>query len=108
MVRTSPSNAAGTGLIPGQGVKISHALWPKQQHIKQKQYCNKFNTHFNNGPDQKTYFKKLTKNGSDQKKMSNKLIYFNAFIPIITLNTNGLSISSKGENCQIGYKATQL
>ena len=22
--------------------KISHALWPKKQNIKQKQYCNKF------------------------------------------------------------------
>ena len=105
MVRTPPSNAVGTGVTP---VKISHALWPKYQHIKLKQYCNKFNKHFNNGPDQKPYFKKLTKNRSDQKKMSDKLIYFNAFISIMTLNTNGLSISSKGENCQIGYKATQL
>ena len=101
-----PSNEVGTGVIPGQEVKISHALWPKNQNIKQKQYCNKFNKHFNNGPDKKNILKKLTKNRSDQKKMSNKLIYFKAFISIITLNVNGLSISSKGENCQIGYKAT--
>ena len=38
-----PSNAGGTGLIPSQGAKIPHALWPKNQNIKQKQYCRKFN-----------------------------------------------------------------
>ena len=27
-----------------QAAKIQHALWPKCQNIKQKQYCNKFNT----------------------------------------------------------------
>ena len=27
------------GLIPGQGNKIPHALLPKNQDIKQKQYC---------------------------------------------------------------------
>ena len=42
-VKTSPSNAGGAGLIPGQGVKIPHTSWPKNQNIKQKQYCNKFN-----------------------------------------------------------------
>ena len=35
MVETSPSNAGGVGLIPGQGAKISHALWPKKQNVKQ-------------------------------------------------------------------------
>ena len=29
VVKTSPSNTGSTGLIPGQGAKISHALWPK-------------------------------------------------------------------------------
>ena len=33
-------------MIPGQGSKIPHALGPKNQHIKQKQYCNKFNKGF--------------------------------------------------------------
>ena len=28
VVKTSPSNAGGVGLIPGQGAKILHALWP--------------------------------------------------------------------------------
>ena len=44
--KTSPSNAGGVGLIPGQGAKIPHALGPKNQNIKQKQYCNKFNKDF--------------------------------------------------------------
>ena len=54
VVKTLPSNAGGAGLIPGQGAKIPHALWPKHQNIKQKQCCNKFNRNFKNGPHQKT------------------------------------------------------
>ena len=43
MVKTLPSNARGTGLIPSQGAKIPYALWPKNQNIKQKQYYNELN-----------------------------------------------------------------
>ena len=43
MVRTLPSNVGGAGSIPGQGVKIPYASKPKNQNIKQKRYCNKFN-----------------------------------------------------------------
>ena len=43
VVKTAPSNTVDVGLIPGQGAKIRHALWPKDQNRKQKQYCNKFN-----------------------------------------------------------------
>ena len=46
VVKTLPSNAGGAGSIPGWGVKIPHASWPKTQSIKQKQYCNKFNKDF--------------------------------------------------------------
>ena len=53
MVKTSPSNAGGVGSIPGQGTKISHASGTKNQNIKPKQYCNKFNKDFKNGPHQK-------------------------------------------------------
>ena len=42
VVNTSPSNAGSTGLIPGQGVKIPHALGPKYQNIKEKK-INVFN-----------------------------------------------------------------
>ena len=53
MVETSPSNAGGAGSIPGWRAKIPHASRPKNQNIKQKQYCNKFNKNFKNGPHQK-------------------------------------------------------
>ena len=43
MVKTSPSDAGGVGLIPGQGPEIPLALGPKNQDIKQQQYCNKLN-----------------------------------------------------------------
>ena len=43
VVKTSPSNAEAVDLIPGWGSKIPHASRPKNQSMKQKQYCNKFN-----------------------------------------------------------------
>ena len=63
VVKTSPFNAGGVGLIPGRGAMIPHASQPKKQNIKQKQYCNKFNKDFRNGPHQKNlkinkFFKK--------------------------------------------------
>ena len=45
-VRTSLSNMGGEGSIPGQGAKIPHASWSKNQNMKKKkkkQYYNKFN-----------------------------------------------------------------
>ena len=33
------------GSIPGQGAKIPHASWRKNQNIKQKQFCNIVNKH---------------------------------------------------------------
>ena len=53
VVKTLPSNAGCAGLIPGQGAKIPHAWRPRNQHIKQKQYCNKLNKNFKNGPHPK-------------------------------------------------------
>ena len=54
MVKTLPSNARGEGLMPGQGARIPHALWPKKTEHKQKKfqkkYCNNFNKDFKNGP----------------------------------------------------------
>ena len=58
MVKSSPSNAEGMDLIQGQGPKIPHTLWPKNQNRKQKPYCNKCNKEFKNGPYQKTSQKK--------------------------------------------------
>ena len=49
-VKTPPSNAGGVGSISGQGAEIPHVSWPKNQNIKQKQYCNKVNKDDRNGP----------------------------------------------------------
>ena len=61
MVKTSLSSAGGVGSIPGLGTKIPHASWPKNQNIKQKQHCNKFNRDFKNGPHQKNLLKNKNK-----------------------------------------------
>ena len=50
VVKISPFNAGSLGSIPGQEVKILHAFRMKNQDIRQKQYCNKFNEDFLNGP----------------------------------------------------------
>ena len=49
-----PSNVGVVSLIPGQGVKILDASWPKKQNIRQKQYYNKFNIDFKNDPQQQS------------------------------------------------------
>ena len=54
VVKTSPSNAGGAGSIPGRGAKVPPASRPKNQNIKQKQYCNKFNKDFKNRRHQKS------------------------------------------------------
>ena len=61
VVKILPSNAGGTLWIPGQGTKIQHALGPKNQNIKQKQYCNKFNKDFKKVSTSKNLKKKKTK-----------------------------------------------
>ena len=61
VVKTSPSNAGGVGSIPGRVAKVPHALRPKNQNIKQKQYCNKFNKDFKNDSHQKKIIKKQRK-----------------------------------------------
>ena len=52
MVKTLPSNAGNTDSIPGWGSEIPHASCPKNQNVKQKEYCNKFNEDFKTGPRQ--------------------------------------------------------
>ena len=53
VVGTSPSTEGGAGSIPGQGTRIPHVSQPKNQNIKQKQYCSRFNKVFENDPYQK-------------------------------------------------------
>ena len=43
VVKTSPSIARRAGWITSQGANIPHASRPRNQNIKQKQICNKFN-----------------------------------------------------------------
>ena len=52
VVKTSPSSAGGVGSIPDRGARISRVSQPKNQSMKQKQYCNKFHKDFKNGPHQ--------------------------------------------------------
>ena len=47
---TLPSDAGGAGLIPGRGAKITHVSKGQKKITEQKQYCNKFNKHYKNGP----------------------------------------------------------
>ena len=58
--------------LPMQGVQIPslvgelrrpHASQPKKQNTKQKQYCNKFNKDFKNGPHQRNLKKKTKPSG---------------------------------------------
>ena len=68
VVRTSPSNAGGGGRVcrfgPWWGFQVPHTSWLKNQNMKRKKYCNKFNEDFNNGPHQKKkkIFKKANTN----------------------------------------------
>lgn len=49
--KTSPSNAGAESLIPGQGAKALNPTGLTNKQIsKKKQYCDKFNTGFKNGP----------------------------------------------------------
>ena len=58
VVKTWPFKVGGLGLIPGWGGKIPHGSGPKNQNIKQKQYCNKFTKDIKNGPHKKKILKK--------------------------------------------------
>ena len=58
VVKILPSNTWAAGSIPGQGARIPHALQPKNQDIKQKQYFNKFNKDFKYDPRPKILGKK--------------------------------------------------
>ena len=52
MVKTSPSDRGGVGSIPGLGADSPHDTGARNPNVKQKQYCNKFNKIFKNGPHQ--------------------------------------------------------
>ena len=68
----SPSSAEGVDPIPGGGAKIPHTLGPKNQNIKQKQYCNKFSRDFKNCPHQKILKKKKICNENNRMAIIQK------------------------------------
>ena len=82
VVKTLPYNAGGAGLIPEWGARIPHALGPKDQNIKWKHYCNKFNKDFKIVPHQKIFLKRekrkmhsnddssTVNNSQDRRKLS--------------------------------------
>lgn len=41
MIKALLSDAGAAGSIPGEGIPIPDASWPKQQKVKQKQCCKK-------------------------------------------------------------------
>ena len=43
-LRLFASNAGGTGLIPDQGTKIPHGLWPKNKLKYQHKKCHRTNS----------------------------------------------------------------
>ena len=96
MVKALPSNAGGLGSIPGRGVNIPHASRPKNQNRRQKQYCNKFNKDFKNGPHTKKILKK--------KKKKERSLWETAFC--FKLLTHGplLTFCSSGviNSCAVG------
>ena len=54
VVRTSLTDAGGIGLIPGWGAQIPHALWPKNQDIKQSNIVTNSVKSLKNGAHPKT------------------------------------------------------
>ena len=65
-----PSKAGGVGSIPGRRAKIPHDSRLKNQNIKKKQCCNKFNKDFENSLHQKN----LKQGGGGTKTITNQLI----------------------------------
>ena len=53
VVKTSPSSAGGAGSTPGRELRSHVPRGQKNHNIKRKQYCNKFNKDFKNGPHPK-------------------------------------------------------
>ena len=66
MVKTLPSNTGEAGLIPTQGAKIPHVLWPKNENI-------------NNRRNNVTNLTKMIKNGPLQKNLKEKKMVVNPF-----------------------------
>ena len=60
VVKPLPRGAGAAGSVSGWGAKISHASQPKNQNVKEKQDCNKFNKVFKNGSHKKKSLKNVS------------------------------------------------
>ena len=56
----------GAGSIRDWEARIPHALWSKNQNIKQKQYCNISDKDFKNDPTSKTKILKKQEGGVEK------------------------------------------
>ena len=54
VVKTSPSNAGSVGSILARRLRSHMPCGQTTKNIIQKQYCNKFNKDFKNGPHKKS------------------------------------------------------
>ena len=70
VVKNSPSNAEGVGLIPGEGAGIPYASKPKTQSVKEKQCCSKFNKDFKKRSTSRKIFKKNSSNCTNRNSKS--------------------------------------
>jgi len=81
VVKTLSYNAGSAGSISGRGAEIPHASRPENQNIKQKQFCNKFNKDFENGPHQKKKnLKKNTMYAINRGKVANFFFTISTFV----------------------------
>ena len=90
---------AGAGSIPDQGVKIPCALWPKNQNLKLKQYCSKFDEDFKKWSSLKK--KKFLKKKKPNSTPSHALHLSNCpFVPRESPPCPGLSqaVGRKGQD----------
>ena len=92
MVDTLPSNTGDVSFIPGTRAKIPHASGPKNQSVRQKQYCSKFNKDFKNSPHQKKKEKKRPKESGQRTDSILCLIH----IPKLQKRTFGSACTQRG------------
>ena len=80
------------GLIPGWGAKIPHAWQPKKQNVKEKQFCNRFNKDFKNGPRQKKKKSLITRRG--YPRISVEI----ASLTLLYMNVTSVLVKKIGDN----------
>ena len=104
MIKTSPSNAVGEGLISDQEAKIPHALWPKNQNIKQNIVTNSIKT-------LKMATSKKKKGRGERHTERKQLCESKGRIGVISLHAKecqGLSASTRSWKRQASFSSTAV